>query len=55
MKQFENLGGDEMIDGMMQQLLTKDLMYEPIKEVTAKFPKWLDDNRQVLSDEEYAK
>lgn len=54
MKQFENLGGDEMIDGMMQQLLTKDLMYEPIKEVTAKFPKWLDDNRQVLSDEEYA-
>jgi peroxin-19 len=55
MKQFENLGGDDMIDGMMQQLLTKDLMYEPIKEVTAKFPKWLEDNRQVLSEEEYTK
>lgn len=53
MKEFENLGGEDMIDGMMQQLLTKDLMYEPIKEVTTKFPKWLEDNRQELSEQEY--
>ena len=55
MKQFQTLGGDEMIDGMMQQLLAKDLMYEPIKEVTAKFPKWLEDNKESLSDDEYHK
>ena len=55
MKQFQSLGGDDMIDGMMQQLMAKDLMYEPIKEVTAKFPKWLSVNKESLSEDEYNK
>lgn len=53
MKQFEKLGGEDMVDGMMQQLLAKDLMYEPMKEVTLKFPKWLEDNKESLSEEDY--
>lgn len=55
MKQFEKLGGEDMVDGMMQQLLAKDLMYEPMKEVTLKFPKWLEDNKESLSEEDYNK
>ena len=55
MKQFQTMGGDEVIDGMMQQLLKKDLMYEPIVDVTNRFPKWLQDNQSALSEEEYTK
>lgn len=55
MDEFEKLGGDSMIDGMMQQLMSKDLMYEPIQEVTSKFPQWLEDNKSSLSEEEYEK
>jgi hypothetical protein len=53
LKEFEKLGGEDMIDGMMQQMLSKDLMYEPMKEVTAKFPKWLEDNKGSIPEEEY--
>jgi signal recognition particle GTPase len=45
MAQFEALGEkedyNEVIDGVMRQLLSKDLMYEPTKEICQKFPEWL--------------
>ena len=44
---------DAMIDGMMEQLMSKDLMYEPMKQVTQRFPSWLDENKSKLSKEEY--
>ena len=58
-KEFENMGGemnaDDMIDGMMGQLLSKDLMYEPMKQVNQLFPNWLQQNKGKVSDEEYSK
>lgn len=49
MSQFEALGEkedyNEVIDGVMRQLLSKDLMYEPTKQICAKFPEWLAINR----------
>ena len=44
-----------MMEGMMQSLMSKDLLYPPMKELLDKFPDWLADNRTKLSDEEYAK
>lgn len=55
MKELEKLGGEDMIDGMMQQMLAKDLMYEPMKEVATKFPAWLKDNQSLIPEEEYAR
>jgi peroxin-19 len=59
MKEFEKMGGgfdqDAVVDGMMQQLLSKDIMYEPMKQVTARFPSWLEEKKEILSEEEYSK
>lgn len=45
MQQFQSLGDREdyndVIDGVMRQLLSRDLMYEPIKQICDKFPEWL--------------
>jgi peroxin-19 len=45
MQQFQALGDredyNEVIDGVMRQLLSRDLMYEPIKQICVKFPEWL--------------
>ena len=48
-----SFNADAMLDGMVEQLLSKDLMYEPMKQVTELFPNWLEDNRLKLSPEEY--
>ena len=49
MAQFESLGEkedyNEVIDGVMRQLLSKDLMYDPTKQVCDKFPEWLSIHR----------
>jgi peroxin-19 len=49
MAQFEALGEKEdynqVIDSVMKQLLSRDLMYDPIKQVCDKFPEWLAINR----------
>lgn len=39
---------DDIVDGMMQQLLSKDLMYEPMKQVADQFPAWLEENEGTL-------
>lgn len=49
----ETFDADAVIDGMMEQLLSKELMYEPMKEVLDKFPNYLDKNKAILSEEEY--
>jgi peroxin-19 len=49
----ESLNPDAIMDGMMEQLLSKDLMYEPMKQVTDKFPEWLAENKSTLSTEDY--
>jgi len=44
---------DSIVDGMMKQLLAKELMYEPMKSVCDKFPEWLADAKERLSEEDY--
>lgn len=44
---------DSMIDGMMKQMLSKELMYEPMKNVCEKFPAWLATAKKTLPEEEY--
>ncbi|KAJ9498367.1 Peroxisome chaperone and import receptor [Exophiala xenobiotica] len=52
-------GGDgdadlsKMFLGMMEQLTNKDMLYEPMKELSTKFPDWLDQNKGKVPTEEY--
>ena len=50
---FDNLL--PMMEGMMQSLLSKELLYTPMKDIAEKFPDWLADNRNKISEEEYIK
>merc|ERR1712083_810335 len=43
-----------IMEGMMQSLLSKDLLYPAMKEMAEKYPDYLADNRGALSEEEYA-
>lgn len=49
------LNPDAIVDGMMEQLLSKDLMYEPMKQVADQFPAWLEENKDILSEGDLAK
>lgn len=37
----------KVIDGVMRQLLSRDLMYEPMKQICERFPAWLATNKYV--------
>jgi hypothetical protein len=37
------------VDGMMQQLVSKEIMYEPMQKICSRFPSWLDENTGRLS------
>jgi peroxin-19 len=38
--------------GMMEQLTNKDILYEPMKELDDKFPKWMQDNKEKVAKED---
>lgn len=42
-----------MIETFMQQLLSKEVLEEPIKEICERYPKWLEENKSKISSEEY--
>lgn len=44
-----------VVDGMMKQLLSKEFMYEPMKDIADGYPKWLAENKDKISKEEYEK
>lgn len=56
-EEFERLGNkedfDSAMDGVMRQLLAKDIMYVPIRQIADRFPEWLAHNRGAMSDQEY--
>ncbi|KAL3497488.1 hypothetical protein ACH5RR_040220 [Cinchona calisaya] len=56
-KQFEELAGSQdmesIVETMMQQLLSKEVLQEPMKEIGERYPKWLEDNKAKLSSEEF--
>lgn len=41
------------VDSIMNQLISKDVLYEPLTEIGAKYPAWLDAHRETLSAEEF--
>ncbi len=46
---------NSLIDSLMQQLLSKEVLYQPMKEIASKYPEWLEKNRTTLPKEELAK
>ncbi|XP_073134350.1 peroxisome biogenesis protein 19-2-like [Henckelia pumila] len=58
-KQFEELAGSQdmesIVETMMQQLLSKEILHEPMKEIGERYPIWLEENKAKLTDEEYAR
>ncbi|KAM8921141.1 peroxisomal biogenesis factor 19 [Pelodytes ibericus] len=63
-KAIEGLGVDEgegegnilpLMQNIMQNLLSKDVLYPSLKEITDKYPDWLRLNRETLPAEEYRK
>lgn len=59
MEEFERMGNKDdfnnILEGAMKQLLNKDLMYTPMKQICDKFPAWLATNRDTMPREEYEK
>ncbi|KAF3958911.1 hypothetical protein ACB098_10G044600 [Castanea mollissima] len=56
-KQFEELAGSQdmesIVETMMQQLLSKEILHDPMKEIGERYPKWLEDHKASLSIEDY--
>ncbi|OJT06002.1 Peroxisome biogenesis protein 19-1 [Trametes pubescens] len=50
MESEEELQG--LLENMMSQLMSKAVLYEPLKELSDKFPSYLEDNALTLSDED---
>lgn len=42
----------KMLMGMMDQLTNKEILYEPMKELSEKFPQWLEKNKASTSAED---
>ncbi|KAL4383337.1 hypothetical protein GQ457_15G010490 [Hibiscus cannabinus] len=56
-KQFEQLSGSQdmesIVETMMQQLLSKEILHEPMKEIGERYPLWLEEHKASLSKEDY--
>ncbi|CAL1401516.1 unnamed protein product [Linum trigynum] len=56
-KQFEELASNQdmesLVESMMQQLLSKEILHEPMKEIEGRYPTWLKDHETSLSTTEY--
>jgi peroxin-19 len=57
MAQFEALGEkedyNEVVDGIMRQLLSRDMMHLPLKMICEKYPEWLAIHKPKLSEKDY--
>ncbi|KAI9111006.1 hypothetical protein K1719_017881 [Acacia pycnantha] len=53
LKQFEGQDMNAIMEDMMQQLLSKEVLHEPMKEIGDKYPKWLEEHKSSLSKEEF--
>ncbi|KAJ3219605.1 hypothetical protein HDU67_000093 [Dinochytrium kinnereticum] len=56
MKELEGLMGsgdfENMFEGIMEQIMSKDLLYEPMKDLAKKYPEWLEANKGKISSED---
>ncbi|KAJ1977881.1 Peroxisome chaperone and import receptor [Dimargaris cristalligena] len=57
MQQMEGLvDGDDfekMMEGILEQIMTKDVLFEPMKELAERYPAWLESHRETLPAAEY--
>ncbi|EPS74063.1 hypothetical protein M569_00699 [Genlisea aurea] len=57
-KQFGEMAGSQdmesIVETMMQQLLSKEILHEPMKEIAERYPIWLEQNKTKLTDVKYA-
>ncbi|ERN00713.1 hypothetical protein AMTR_s00106p00092120 [Amborella trichopoda] len=56
-KEFAELSGSQdmesMVETMMHQLLSREILHEPMKEIGGRYPKWLEEHKASLSKEDY--
>ncbi|GAB2216931.1 hypothetical protein Droror1_Dr00000082 [Drosera rotundifolia] len=56
-KQFEDFAGpqdvESIVETMMQQLLSKEILHEPMKEIGERYPQWLEEHKAGLSEKDY--
>ncbi|KAI9282375.1 Pex19 protein [Umbelopsis sp. AD052] len=59
MRQMEGMADNSefqnMLEGMMSQLMSKELLYEPMKDLATKYPDWLEKNKDTTPKDEYEK
>jgi|TARA_B110000238_G_C15939020_1_gene358107 peroxin-19 len=48
-------GMQSVMDTMLQHLLSKDVLYEPMKEIAQKYPPWLKKHGKKIPDDELAR
>jgi Pex19 protein family len=46
-------GMSSLVDTIMHQLLSKDVLYQPMKDIGTKYPEWLAANKSTLDPEQY--
>lgn len=44
---------ESIVETMMQQLLSKEILHDPMKEIAEKYPKWLEEHRVSINTEDY--
>ena len=44
---------ESIVETMMQQLLSKEILHDPMKEIGERYPRWLEDHKASLSTEDY--
>ncbi|KAK2416781.1 peroxin 19-2 [Trifolium repens] len=58
-KQFEELAGSQdmesIVETMMQQFLSKEILAEPMKEIGERYPKWLEEHKASLNSGNFTK
>ncbi|KAG8382431.1 hypothetical protein BUALT_Bualt05G0076600 [Buddleja alternifolia] len=46
---------ESIVETMMQQLLSKEILHEPMREIGERYPIWLEENKGKLGAEEYTR
>lgn len=44
-----------LVDSIMKQLLSKEILYQPMKEIGERYPPWLEEHKGSLDSDEYSK
>jgi hypothetical protein len=52
MGDVDKAGLDKMMESIMGQMLSKDYLYQPMKDIADKYPKWLEENESKLYTKE---